>query len=183
MKINKITIILVLIIFCLVGYIVYDKLNENKETQDKLDDIITIKDTINLEYVNIYLLSDGSSYIAPINEEEIDNLNITKSLKERLSTLYLRAFYQDIYINNYKLKGFKVNLDDKIRSIKKIFVEDNILVAFIKENNTIGIFNYLEYYDLLNTLVEDNYNNLKNILDIENNQIIYLDGSINDFKE
>jgi len=76
-----------------------------------------------------------------------------------------------------------VNLDDEIRSISKIELEDNTYVAFIKENNTIGIFNYMEYYDLLYTDVIDNYDNLKDVLNIEDNKIIYLDGSIKEFKE
>ena len=36
---------------------------------------------------------------------------------------------------------------------------------------------YLEYYDLLITKVEDNYQNIKDVKDIKNNKIIYLDGS------
>ena len=55
-------------------------------------------------------------------------------------------------------------------------------IIFIKENNTIGLLNYEEYYDLLNTKVIDNYNNISNVLDIDNNKIIYLDGSSEYFK-
>lgn len=183
MKINKLTIILIVIIIGLVSFIVFDEFKENKNYQNNKEDKVIIKDTINLDYLTVYLLSDGSSYIAPISEEKIEELNVSKNLKDRLSTLYLRAFYQDIYINNYKLKAFKVNLDDEIRSISKIELEDNTYVAFIKENNTIGIFNYMEYYDLLYTDVIDNYDNLKDVLNIEDNKIIYLDGSIKEFKE
>ena len=65
---------------------------------------------------------------------------------------------------------------------ENIFVyEIYIYIVFIKENNKIGVFNYDEYYNLLYTKVEDNYNDLENIKDVENNKIIYLDGSIIDF--
>lgn len=183
MKINKLTIFLIIIIIGLVSFIIYDKVNESKNYQNSnKEENISIIDSISLDYVTIYLLSDGSSYIAPISEEEINELNISNNLKDRLNTLYLRAFYQDIYINNYKLKAFIVNLDDKIRSISKIELDKNTYIAFIKENNTVAIFNYMEYYDLLYTDVVDNYNNLENVLNIENNQIIYLNGSKKDFQ-
>ena len=55
-------------------------------------------------------------------------------------------------------------------------------IIFLKDNNTIGLFNTEEYYDLLYTEVTDNYHNLKNVLDIKDNKIIYLDGSKEDFK-
>ena len=177
MKVNKLTIILIIIIIGLTSYIIYDKLTISKNNNVNSKEHITLVDTIKLDYVNIYLLSNGVSYIAPINEEEINELNINNNLKDRLSTLYLRAFYQDIYINNFKLKGFKIILDDEIKSIKRIDVDNNSYVVFIKENNTIGLFNYLDYIDYLNTDVIDNYNNINNVLDIKNNKLIYLDGS------
>lgn len=173
MKINKLTIVLLIIIIILVSYIVYDKVSDKSMPKEES---IYIKDSIELEYAKIYLLSNGISYIEPINDEKIDNLNVHNNLKERLKTLYLRAFYQDIYIGNYKLKAFKVSLDDEIRSIHKIELEDNTYIVFVKENNTIGLFNYLEYYDLLYTDVVDNYKNIKNVLEVQENKIIYLDG-------
>ena len=51
MKINKLSIILIIIILLLVGYIIYDKLYEPKEIE-KEEDSLKIVDTINLDYVN-----------------------------------------------------------------------------------------------------------------------------------
>lgn len=180
MKKNSLTIILVVIIICLIGYIIFDKYKDYKSDNKETDEIITLVDTIELDYVNIYLTSDGIAYLQPLSNEEIDNLNINNNLKDRLNTLYDRAFYFDIYIDNYKLKGFKVKLDNDIEKIRKIEIDNNYYVIFIKENNTIGLFNYLEYYDLLYTKVEDNYNSLKDVIDIKDNKIIYLDGSSKD---
>lgn len=177
MKINKLTIILLIIIIVLVSYIVYDKLKVNNKEIDNEE--VTLKDKIELDYVKVYLLSDGSSYIIPINEEEIDNLSVNNNLKDRLKTLYLRSFYYNIYIDNYQLKGFKVNISN-IKSINLITSENNKYIVFIKENNTIGLFNYMEYYDNLDTNVLDNYLNIKDVLEIKNNKLIYLDGSSNE---
>lgn len=49
----------------------------------------------------------------------------------------------------------------------------------------ICLFNYEEYYDLLNTNFVDNYQDLNNVLEIKNNKVIRLDGSseVIDFKE
>ena len=180
MKKNSVIIILIIIIFCLTSYIIFDKTKDNK-INNKEDKIVLV-DKIELDYVDIYLTSDGIAYLKVLNNEEINNLNVNNNLKDRLKTLYDRAFYFDIYVDNYKLKGFKVKLDSDIEKIRKIKIDENYYVAFIKENNTIGLFNYLEYYDLLYTKVEDYYNNLNNVLDIEDNKIIYLDGSSEIFK-
>ncbi len=178
MKINKLTILLIIIIVILLGYIAYDKLyipSKNKKVIQ--EDYVEVLDTINLEYASIYLTSDGLSYISPISSEEIEKLKVNNNLKDRLNNLYIRALYYDIFINNYKLKGYRVKLDDKINKIVKIVTDTNTYVIFLKDNNTIGVFDYLEYYDLLNTKVEDNYQNIKDVKDIKNNKIIYLDGS------
>lgn len=181
MKKNSLIVVLIIVIVLLIGYIIYDKYNENS-IDDNEEEQITLVDKLDLNYVDIYLTSDGIAYLKPLNIEEIDRLGINDNLKERLNTLYERAFYFDIYIDNYKLKGFKIKLDSDIEKIRKIEIDNNYYVVFIKENNTIGLFNYLEYYDLLYTKVEDNYNNLKNVLDIKNNKIIYLDGSSEAFE-
>ena len=180
MKKNSLIIILILIIIGLIGYIIFDKYQNDEDNIQ--EETITLVDNINLDYVDIYLTSDGIAYIKPINNEEINNLKVNNNLKERLNTLYDRAFYFDIYIDNYKLKGFKVKLDSDIEKIRKVEIDNNYYVVFIKDNNTIGLFNYLEYYDLLYTKVEDNYNDLKNVLDLKNNKIIYLDGSSEAFE-
>lgn len=180
MKKNSLIIILILIIIGLIGYIIFDKYQNDEDNIQ--EEIITLVDNINLDYVDIYLTSDGIAYIKPINNEEINNLKVNNNLKDRLNTLYDRAFYFDIYINNNKLKGFKVKLDSDIVKIKKVIIDDLTYIAFIKENNTLGLFNYGEYYDLLYTNVIDNYNSYQNIKDIKDNKIIYLDGSEEELK-
>jgi len=182
MKKNSLIIILIIIIFLLLSYIVYDKVINTKEEVSKKDEEIVLADSLSLPYVNVYLTSDGLAYLQPINYEKIDNIKGGKNLKERLTTLYDRAFYFDIYLDNNKLKGFKVELDSDITKIRKIEVDDIIYVVFIKENNKIGLFNYDEYYNLLYTDVVDNYKDIKNIKDIDNNKFIYLDGSSNKIK-
>lgn len=176
MKTNKVTFILIIVIIFLVSYIVYDKLSDNKKVIDK-DEKVTLKEKIELDYMSVYLLSDGSSYIIPLNEEEINELNVNNNLKDRLKTLYLRAFYYDIYVDNYKIKGFKITLDNDVRNIYKIVIDNNSYIVFVKEDNTIGLLDYMDYYDNLNTLVLDNYKNIKDVLEIKNNKLIYLDGS------
>lgn len=181
MKKNSLIIILFIIIFLLISYIVFDKLNINTYKSDTSNEIKVI-DNIKLSYVNIYLCNDYYAYISPINKEEINNLDLKNNLKDRLNTLYERAFYYDIYINNNKLKGFRVKLNSDIKSIREININDSIYIIFIKDNNTIGLFNYEDYYNLLDTNVIDNYNNINNVKDITNNKIIYLDGSSEEFK-
>lgn len=181
MKINKLTIILIIIIILLLGYIIYDKVtivnnNSNNKIKD-IDNTVKIIDSIKLDYVTIYLASDGVAYLVPITDEEIKELNIGERLAERLNTLYGRIFYYDIYVDNSKIKGFRVKLDNDITSIKKIDTHENTYIFFIKENYTVGVFNYADYYNKLDTTAIDNYNNLKNVSDILDNKIIYLDGS------
>jgi len=182
MKKNSLIIILLLIIIILITYIIYDKYNTKDLSNNNLiEENISIIDTINLEYVSIYLTNDGNSYIVPINNEEIDKLSVGNNLKERLNTLYNRAFYYDVYLNSYKIKGFKVVVDKDIKSIRRIEINNDYYIIFIKENNKIALFNYEEYYNLLYTKVIDNYNNLDNVLDVKDNKIIYLDGSSKEF--
>lgn len=183
MKKNSLIFVLVVIILILVGYIIFDKIaivTNNEKIEE--EETITLIDSISLSYVDIYLTSDGNAYIVPLTSEEIETLSGGNNLKERLSTLYERAFYYDIYITNNKLKGFKVNVDDDVTKIRKVEIEEYIYIIFIKENHTIGLFNYDEYYNLLYTNVSDNYNDYKNIQDIKDNKIIYLDGSKDNFE-
>ncbi len=182
MKNNKLTIILILIIILLLSYIVYDKFfNQSKvNAEANVDNEITLVQNLNLEYLSFYLTSDGYVYLKPINEEEIKNISGGKNLKERLSTLYKRSFYYDLFIDNNRLKGYRIKLDSKIKKLVKMEKYDNIYIIFIKENNTIALFNYDEYYNLLYTNVEDNYHNYQNVQDIKDNKIIYLDGHMED---
>lgn len=183
MKKNSLIVVLIIIIVLLISYIVYDKLNNiSKENNNLINEVITILDTIDLDYVKVYLASDGSAYIIPLNNEEINKLEVNNNLKDRLKTLYDRAFYFDVYVDNYKIKGFRVKLDKDITKIRKLEIDNNFYIVFIKENNTIGLFNNLEYIDLLYTNVIDNYNDYQNVLDIKDNKIEYLDGFIENFK-
>lgn len=180
MKINKLTIILSCIIIILIGYIIFLHLN-NKEVNDnkEIENVNEIIEVINLEYLNIYLTKEGVSYLAPKNLDEISKLNINKTISKNLKTLYNRAFIYEIYINGKNLKGFKIKLDDKIIKMKNI---DNNYIAFIKENHTIGLFNYENYYTKLVTSAIDNYNDYQNVLDIKNQKIIYLDNNEENIK-
>ncbi len=180
MKTNKLTIILLIIILVLGSFIVYDKVIK-KELDTKKEEEITLKDTIKLDYATMYLLSDGIAYLTPLNKEEVKELNLDKNLTDRLNTLYDRSFYYDIYLNNQKLRAFRIKLDSNINKIKQIKVDDLTYIVFLKENNTVGLFSYEDYIDLLYTDAVDNYNDLKNVADIKDNKVIYLDGSKEEF--
>ena len=183
MKKNSVIIILILIIVGLISFIVYDKVIKNKiNYHDELEEATKLVDYINLDYLDIYLFSDGTSYLAPLNKERINNLNAGNNLKDRLTTLYDRSFYYDLFIDGKKLRGFRIKLDEKIEKIRKIEEDNNTYIIFIKENNTIGFFDYLEYCDNLFTDVLDNYQNVKNVKDVEDNKIVYLDGSKEEIK-
>ena len=180
MKTNKLTIILLIIIFILLSFIVYDKVIK-KELNSKKEEEITLKDTINLDYVTMYLLSDGTAYLTPLNKEEVKDLNLDKNLTDRLNTLYDRSFYYDIYLNNQKLRAFRIKLDSNIKEMKQLEVDNLTYIVFLKENNTVGLFSYEDYIDLLYTDAIDNYNDFKNVADIKDNKVIYLDGSKEEF--
>ena len=180
MKTNKLTIILLIIIFILGSFIVYDKVIK-KELDTKKEAEITLKDTIKFDYVTIYLLSDGIAYLTPLNKEEVKNLKLDKNLTDRLNTLYDRSFYYDIYLNNQKLRAFRIKLDSNIIKMKQIEAGNLTYIVFLKENNTVGLFSYEDYIDLLYTDAVDNYNNLKNVADVKDNEVIYLDGSKEEF--
>ena len=174
MKTNKLTIILIIIIVILGSYIIYDKVHDNKKTINELNEEVTIKEEINLEYVNIYLATDGLAYIVPLKDEEIEDIKIEKNLKENLKTLYNRSFFYDLYVDNQKIRGFRVKLTSKINNIINVKNQNNEYVLFLKEDNSVGLFNYANYYENLDTSVYDNY--FKNVKEIKNNKIIYLDG-------
>jgi hypothetical protein len=173
MKKNSIIIILLVIIILLLCYIFINKDNKKEIKEDN----INITSKIDLGYVSILLTNKGISYLKVLDKESINKLDVNNNLKDRLINLYDNSKYYDIYLDKYKLKGYEIKLDSKITKIKKIIINDITYIIFIKENNTIGLFNYNEYYDLLYTEVIDNYNDYHNILDIEDNNIIYLDGS------
>ncbi len=184
MKINKLTIFLVIIILLLGGYIIYDKCQDDVNIDtDKNDDLkVAIIENIHLDYLDIYLTNEGIGYLVPIKLEDIEKLDEHDNLKDRLTTLYNRSFYYDIYVNGYKIKGFKVELDCEIKKIRLLKKDDLEYVVFIKENGQIALFSYLDYYDLLKTKVMDNYLNLQNIVDVKDNKLVYEDGHKEELK-
>ena len=178
MKENKSTIIFIIIIILLSGYIVYTRYIKEDFNYHQSKMILKIDDEIKFDYLEFILLNNGECYLKPINIEEIDKLNLKDNLKERLTKLYEDAEYFDIYLNDNKLKGYKINIADKIKKITKI--DDNVII--LKENGTIALFNYDEYYNLMYIDVIDNYNNYQDVLDIKDKEIIYLDGSKKEFQ-
>lgn len=158
MKINKLTIILLIIIILLVGYIIYDKIDLSKNIDTNIE--LKIQETIHLDYLDIYLMNDGITYLVPLNKEEVVKLNIDEKLKNNLITLYDRSFYYDIYIDNEQLRGYMLKLNYKVIKLEKIIKDNNIYVIFYQENNKKGIFNYQDYLENLNKKVVDDYLNL-----------------------
>lgn len=158
MKINKLAIILLIIIILLVGYIIYDKIDLSKNIDTNIE--LKIQETIHLDYLDIYLMNDGITYLVPLNKEEVVKLNIDEKLKNNLITLYDRSFYYDIYIDNEQLRGYMLKLNYKVIKLEKIIKDNNIYVIFYQENNKKGIFNYQDYLENLNKKVVDDYLNL-----------------------
>lgn len=144
----------------------------NKPNTEKENEII---DTITFDYLTVYLFENNEVYIVPITKERISTLDKGDNLKERLTKLYNDASYYDLYINDYKLKGYK--LGDNITKISKIIKDEEDYLVLIKDDNRIDLFSYNNYYNLMNINVQENYNDYENVLDINDNYIIYLDGS------
>lgn len=177
MKDKRIIITLIIIIILLSSYIICNRYYiNNNDYKTTPSSIIRIEDKINLEYVSIYLLNDGSSLIVPINESAIDNLDVGSNLKDRLLKLYNNASLEDITTYE-KEKVYKINLSSDINKIYKVEIDNNIYILFLKDDNTIGLFDYDSYYNLMYIDVKDNYNNINNVLKIEDEYLYYLDNS------
>lgn len=180
-KKNIIKTILILILgFLVIGFVASNHLKEKEVLEPPtipLTEELTIKNSISLEYMDIIHLSNGASYLIPINTEKIDALDIGANFKDRLYKLYNDSKEFDIDIKDYKVRGYEVKLNDVIKNIYSIKKNDNSLIIFLKNDNTIGVFNYENYYNLMYTDVKDNYNNIENVLKIENNELYYLDGT------
>ncbi len=176
MKKSKLTILLIIIIIGLIVYILYDKGIIFNNTKDIISIQNNLIDEIELDYMSVELYSDGNSYIKVLSKEEINNLDLNSSLKERLIKLYDKALLLEPQVD-FQLKGYKIKVDDKISKIRKYETEDNIYIIFIKENGYFGVLNYTDYYDLLSTEVLDNYKNIKNVVDLKDGKIYYQDGS------
>ncbi len=177
MKVNKLTIILIIIIVILASYICYDKLFSKKDNlEESKNEGVIVTDYINLDYANIFLTNEGYAYIMPINTEEISKLDVSTKIKENLNTLFKRAFIYDFYVNGEKFKGFRIKLDESITKIKKLEIDNFIYIILIKEDNTVGLFDYSKYYNDLEINAIDNYNNYEHVSNIEDNLIVYTNG-------
>ena len=158
------------------SYIIYDYFKDKPEEIKKGDETKII-DKLNLEYLRVYLTNDKRCFLIPFNKEEISNLNTNKNLQDRLNLLYDRASYFKIYDDGYEIKGYEVKVDSKIKKVYAMEQDQNTYVIFLKENNKIAILDMEKYIDDLDTEVIDNYNDYKDVLEIKDNNLIYLDGS------
>ena len=66
----------------------------------------------------------------------------------------------------------------RYKPLKSVRVKDKSYIIFLKENDKIALFDYDSYYNLMYTDVLDNYNNVIDVLKIEDDELIYLDGTI-----
>lgn len=168
--------IILLIVSILFSYNYIAGEDEVKNTIPK-DKIVKVSSTLLLPYVNVYLYSDGKAYLIPLNEEEISKLDGGNNLKDRLKTLYNDSNNLNIKINDKKVKGYEVKVDDKIEKIYSVTVKDKSYIIFLKENDKIALFDYDSYYNLMYIDVLDNYNNVIDVLKIEDDNLVYLDGT------
>lgn len=139
--------------------------------------IIEIVSSLHLPYVDIYLYDNGKSYLIPITNDEIAKLDGGNNLKDRLTTLYNDSLNLEVKIEDKKVKGYEVKVDDKIENIYNVTINDKSYIIFLKENDKIALFDYDSYYNLMYTNVLDNYNNIIDVLKIEDDNLIYLDGT------
>ncbi len=175
MKKDKTTIILIIIIILLASYLVYIKFIKDNYVYHTSSTIPKVVNKIKYDYLDIVLFDNNEAYLMPISKDKIKKLKLKDNLTNRLNTLYDNSNYYDIYIDDNKVKGYKV---DNVINIYKI---DDIII-FIKKDNTISILNYEDYYNLMYTTLIDNYNDYKDVKSIKDNNIIYLDGSKEEFK-
>lgn len=181
MKLDKrLVITLIILAIILLGYKLINYYYPKESNHTIVVDMNAIKviNEINLPYVNIYLYSDGKAYLVPINKNEISKLESGNNLKDRLITLYNNSTTLDKKYDNQYIKGYSVNLDDLVEKIYNVVVNDKSYIIFLKENNKIALFDYDSYYNLMYTEVMDNYNNVENVLKIENDNLYYLDNSV-----
>ena len=172
-----ITLFIVIIICCISFSYNYFKGQKQVNNTTPKDKTIEISATLSLPYVDIYLFDNGKSYIVPIDTYKISKLDGGNNLKDRLKTLYNDSSRLDIKINDESVKGYKVNVDDKIEKIYNVNIEEKSYIIFLKENDKIALFDYDSYYNLMYTEVLDNYNNVVDVLKIEDDNLIYLDGT------
>lgn len=180
MKDNRTYIVGIIIILIIGGYLINDFFVKEEyrivERYPK-EENISMLSKINLDYLDIYLYSNGDAYLIPITDEKISKLDSGDNLKDRLNTLASKAESFNSPVDDSLLKGFKVVTNSKIESMYEYTKDGNIYIIFLKLDNTIAVFNYENYYNLMYIESKDNYNNISDVLKIEEDIIYFLDGT------
>lgn len=183
------TLILVLLILCLTGYILYDKL-VNSNNNISINYNYTTKNrknvqTLHDDYVEILVDLNGDVYLSVIGN--IDNIE-DKQIKNSL-------FYLKNSLSNYTPKGYtdytgqssiynskKLNISNVLTSYHVlmgngaddyfIFIKENGTLSYLKINleaGTIPIFN-IEKLNNIVTIVENDYTKSPYAVDLEGNE-------------
>lgn len=183
------TLILILLILCLTGYILYDKL-VNSNNNISINYNYTTKNRKNVQilqgdYVEILVDLNGDVYLSVIGN--IDNIE-DKQIKNSL-------FYLKNSLSNYTPKGYtdytgqssiynskKLNISNVLTSYHVlmgngaddyfIFIKENGTLSYLKINleaGTIPIFN-IEKLNNIVTIVENDYTKSPYAVDLEGNE-------------
>ena len=189
------TLILILLILCLTGYILYDKL-VNSNNNISINYNYTTKNRKNVQilqgdYVEILVDLNGDVYLSVIGN--IDNIE-DKQIKNSL-------FYLKNSLSNYTPKGYtdytgqssiynsrKLNISNVLTSYHVlmgngaddyfIFIKENGTLSYLKINHeagTIPIFDIEELNNIV-TIVENDYTKSPYAVDLEGNEY-----SLNDY--
>ena len=183
------TLILILLILCLTGYILYDKL-VNSNDNISINYNYTTKNRKNVQsihgdYVEILVDLNGDVYLSVIGN--IDNIE-DKQIKNSL-------FYLKNSLSNYTPKGYtdytgqssiynsrKLNISNVLTSYHVlmgngaddyfIFIKENGTLSYLKINHeagTIPIFDIEELNNIV-TIVENDYTKTPYAVDLEGNE-------------
>ena len=183
------TLILILLILCLTGYILYDKL-VNSNNNISINYNYTTKNRKNVQilqgdYVEILVDLNGDVYLSVIGN--IDNIE-DKQIKNSL-------FYLKNSLSNYTPKGYtdytgqssiynsrKLNISNVLTSYHVlmgngaddyfIFIKENGTLSYLKINHeagTIPIFDIEELNNIV-TIVENDYTKTPYAVDLEGNE-------------
>lgn len=183
------TLILILLILCLTGYILYDKL-VNSNNNISINYNYTTKNRKNVQilqgdYVEILVDLNGDVYLSVIGN--IDNIE-DKQIKNSL-------FYLKNSLSNYTPKGYtdytgqssiynsrKLNISNVLTSYHVlmgngaddyfIFIKENGKLSYLKINHeagTIPIFDIEELNNIV-TIVENDYTKSPYAVDLEGNE-------------
>ena len=183
------TLILILLILCLTGYILYDKL-VNSNNNISINYNYTTKNRKNVQilqgdYVEILVDLNGDVYLSVIGN--IDNIE-DKQIKNSL-------FYLKNSLSNYTPKGYtdytgqssiynsrKLNISNVLTSYHVlmgngaddyfIFIKENGTLSYLKINHeagTIPIFDIEELNNIV-TIVENDYTKSPYAVDLEGNE-------------